>query len=163
MQCGAWTRIPIPYTHGFLADENDQILYRTDKNGDVSILKSGAGKASVGIVLVKEEASRLKMGAPETPVASSERFTEETERAIAEIAKAKQGNRARGYALARYAMQRLQYSNESQFNSTYRSDPNGYCFAIDTHKKADCDVGIPTSPASADRSAVPRCSVFGRW
>src|SRR3989344_43697 len=161
VQCGAWTRIPIPYTHGFLADENDQILYRTDKNGDLSILKSGAGKASVGIVLVKEEASRLKMGAPETPVASSERFTEETERAIAEIAKAKQGNRARGYALARYAMQRLQYSNDSQFNNIYRSDPNGYCFAIDTHKKADCDVGNTYFAALCARLGVPARHVVG--
>ncbi|KKW24583.1 MAG: hypothetical protein UY67_C0006G0038 [Candidatus Kaiserbacteria bacterium GW2011_GWA2_52_12] len=110
---------------------------------------------------VKSEASRLKIGAPEASAAFPERFTEDTERVIAEIEKTKQGNRARGFALARYVMQRLQYSNESQFNNTYRSDPNGYCFAIDTHKKADCDVGNTYFAALCARLGVPARHVVG--
>ncbi|NBO17420.1 MAG: transglutaminase domain-containing protein, partial [Proteobacteria bacterium] len=46
----------------------------------------------------------------------------------------------KAYALSRYVISHLQYSNDSSFNEIYANDPNGYFLSIDFHRKADCDV-----------------------
>ncbi len=159
----AWTRIPIPYTHEISKIEGiDSRFIKTKKdvNGDVLVYLEKDGNIQFSLTESPNKLDTITFKKTSSQN-TSERFTDETEKAIEEIKKAKQGNKARAFAVSRYVLSRLKYSNESKYNDIYNSDPNGYCFAIDTHKQADCDVGNTYFAALCQKLGVPARHVVG--
>lgn len=165
MRPGRWQKIACPYTYEFAGVEggNSGFRFRHDGSGGISILKEGdGGPVSVALAFVEKADGRRFADVPRKEAsADTENFSEESSQAIEEIKKTKTGNMARAFALARYTRERLTYSNESSFNSVYESDPNGYCFAIDTHRQADCDVANTYFAGLCRKLGVPVRHVVG--
>ncbi len=162
---GRWTRVPIPYTHEFAGVHggNTGFRFRRDGSGGVSILKEGIGGAvSVSLILAEIPGGRTFTDIPKVmDTVDGEHLSEETLAAIAEIGRTKTGNKARASALSRYVRMKLTYSNESKYNEIYRTDPGGYCHAIDTYGLADCDVANTYFAALCRKLDIPVRHVVG--
>lgn len=158
----AWVNVPIPYTHelSFIIG-GINFKFKKDQNGDILVFNSSGQKRNLTVLLAQKETKGGGSAVVPKAFNIKEIFTEETEKVIEEIKKAKQGNRARAFALVRHTHSRLSYSNESKYNAVYNDEPKGYCFAIDTHKKADCDVANTYFATLCARLGIPVRHIVG--
>ncbi|MBI2473198.1 hypothetical protein HYV70_01435 [Candidatus Uhrbacteria bacterium] len=164
MEANQWVSIPVPYTHGLSGIECKQpYIVQQDQNGDVVLFVEGEGKVDVVIKLspVSDKAygpfDRKSVEVPSMPA----EFSQETLQEIERVRASKKSPLAKAKMLASYTKRHLQYSNNSSFNTIYDSDPKGYFHAIDTHKKADCDVANTYFAALCAQLDIPVRHVVG--
>ncbi len=160
---GEWVKIACPYTHEFVgvASGNTGFQFRHDGSGGMSIFRE-QGSGPVALLFAPKTGGRHFTEVPRLGVVpDDEHFTSETEVVVGEIRKKKKGNMAVARGLARYTRERLTYSNDDQYNAVYDGDPQGYCFAIDTHKQADCDVANTYFAGLCRKAGVPVRHVVG--
>lgn len=164
---GRWVSVPIPYTHGLYKIETSgkRCEVQQDQNGDVVILVEGedADAVSVSILLAPDPDKTYTAQNPrevKVPDMPSE-FSEETERALQDIARTRRGNIARARAVSTYVKKRILYlapkdAAEAEFyNRAYNSSPKGFAGAVDELKKADCDVANTYFAALCARFNIP--------
>lgn len=157
---GQIVRVPKPYTHAYISGTAGDCYVEVDQNGDYR-LKTAQHGGTVQLNFARHVGGEIT--SPETPkvLTMPYEFSEETEQKLKEVQLKKRGNIAKANTLKAFVMRRLTYSNDSSYNALYENYPQGYAVAVDTFKKADCDVGNTYFAALCSRLGIPVRHVVG--
>lgn len=157
-----WTRIPLPYKFRVNTLGNDPVLQLAkDENGDMVIFNSGSSGKDVAVGLTKKEPKDIVNNPPAKPLEMSSNLSSETEDFLEQIRNSGKTALQKARSLASYTMRRLQYSNDSSYNTLYENHQAGYVGAIDQFKKADCDVANTYFAALCAQLDIPARHVVG--
>ena len=146
IQGGSRTVLPMPYR--FVPDIS---TLRTQGNETLKIYADGHGsfildaKGAAGLVTFSAEIAKnlnyLEEPEPKETKRAVQKFSADTEKKLQEMIQSKGSIMDKARILKAYVKETLKYSNDSSFNTIYRTGaPEEYFARIEQHKHADCDV-----------------------
>jgi uncharacterized protein YegL len=111
-------------------DQNGDYVFHTEKTGTVEFIFKKQEKSNIDNANNNVSALEFKHN-----------LSHKTKNFIDTLKQENKSEKKKVYAVLRYISEHLRYSSNSALNEIYNSDPNGYLYAIDIHREADCDVG----------------------